>query len=262
VAQALHAAGVAVRGYDPYVGAGEPEKLAGCEVVYVCVPTPGSDDGSLDTTAVWKAIHEIEPHLRDATVVAVKSTVPPGTSDDLAAEFERLELASVPEFLVAARPLETFMNPDRVVIGAREERVFKLLLGICRFTSCDAPLVLVSPIEAELIKLCSNAMLAAKVSLANELALICETSGVDWRRVQEGVGLDHRIGRDHLSVRKDRGFGGGCLPKDLNGLIATADALGYSPRILSEIADFNRRISDSKTAHQEEPAGSRAGRVR
>lgn len=103
-------------------------------------------------------------------------------------------------------------------------------------------MLLVRPIEAELIKLCSNAMLAAKVSLANELAEICGRFGVAWPRVQAGVGMDRRIGPDHLAVSQERGFGGSCLPKDLDGLIAEAAGAGAEPELLRAIAGFNVRI--------------------
>lgn len=241
--EALTRAGVPVRAYDLYREVGRPETLAGSSVVFVCVPTPSADDGGLDLTEVWAAVAGVEPHLDDGTVVAVKSTVPPGTSDRLAEAFPRLELASVPEFLVAARPMETLTRPDRVVIGARSPATATALSELVALLAPAAPVVVVTPVEAELVKLCSNAMLAAKVALANELAEVCSMFGVEWPRVQRGVGLDRRIGPGHLTVTPQRGFGGGCLPKDLDGLIAAAAAAGYLPRILEEIARFNREIS-------------------
>src|SRR5213593_3523168 len=98
--EALERAGVTVHGYDPYLGAGAPEVLSDCSIVFLCVATPPSPSGELDTTAVWKAARDIEADLTDGTIVAVKSTVPPGTSEALAAEFPRFAFVSVPEFLV------------------------------------------------------------------------------------------------------------------------------------------------------------------
>ena len=197
LAQAMTRAGVTVRGFDPYLGASDPEALADAHVVFICVPTPASDDGTLDTVAVWKAVRDVEPYLADGTIVAVKSTVPPGTSDRLAAQSPRLQLASVPEFLVEAEPLQTLVRPDRIVVGARTPEAQDTLRDLLVRVAPDAPFVLVSPIEAECIKLCSNAMLAAKVSLANELALVCDAFGVGWNAIRDGVGLDRRIGHDH-----------------------------------------------------------------
>lgn len=105
-----------------------------------------------------------------------------------------------------------------------------------------APVVVVDPTEAELAKLCSNALLSAKVAMANELYEICDRYRVKWGRVQAVVGLDRRIGPDHLEVTKERGFGGVCLPKDMDGLVGAALRAGYMPTVLTEIASFNRRI--------------------
>jgi UDPglucose 6-dehydrogenase len=242
VAEAFAAAGVPTRGYDRYLGIGGVDRLAGCQVVFVCVPTPSGPDGGHDLTELRAAVEEAAPHLDADCIVTIKSTVSPGTCDRLADEHPNLEFASVPEFLVAARALETFTNPDRVVIGAASDAAAGVLRDLMRRVAPSAPALVVRPIEAELIKLCSNAFLAAKVSFANELAQLCERYGVAWPGVQAGVGMDHRLGPGHLSVSAERGFGGSCLPKDLDGLIAAATAAGYDPTLLREVAAFNRRI--------------------
>ena len=240
--EALQAAGAAVRGYDPYLGEGAPERLTGCAVVFVCVPTPSGSEGELDTSAVWKAVRDVESSLQDRTIVAVKSTVPPGTSAELTRDFPRFEFASVPEFLVSTRPLETLTMPDRVLIGALSGTVAHTLADLMRIVAPGAPILIMSPTEAELAKLFANAMLAAKVSMANELALICERFGMTWTNVQAAVGMDRRVGPDHLTVTPERGFGGGCLPKDLDGLIAASHRVGHDPLLLSAISRFNERI--------------------
>lgn len=242
VATAFSDADVPTRGYDPGLGIGRPEDLSGCSVIFCCVPTPGTEDGSYDLSILWSSVTEARPHLEPETIVVVKSTVPPGTCDALAAAFPQIEFANVPEFLVAARPVETFTKPDRVVIGARTPEVAATLSGLMARVAPASPIIVLSPTESELVKLCANAMLAAKVSIANELAEVCARFGVDWSRVQAGVGLDRRIGPDHLTVTPERGFGGSCLPKDLDGLIAAARSVGYPPALLEEIAGFNRRI--------------------
>jgi len=206
------------------------------------VSTQSVDDGSLDEREVWDAVAAIESHLPDGAVVAVKSTVAPGTCDRLAVAFHRLEVASVPEFLVADRPRESFANPDRLIIGTRSGEAASTLTDLLTRMAPGAPAVVVAPIEAELIKLCSNAMLAAKVTMANELAGVCRRFGVAWPRVRAVVGMDRRIGPDHLTVTPEGGFGGACLPKDLDGLIAAARSVGYEAEMLEAIAAFNRRI--------------------
>ena len=96
-----------------------------------------------------------------------------------------------------------------------------------RLIAPEAPILSLTPIEAELAKLSANAMLAAKIAVANDLALVCGRFDVPWSRVQAAVGLDRRIGLDHLSVSKERGFGGACLPKDLDGLVVASRSAGY-----------------------------------
>jgi UDPglucose 6-dehydrogenase len=256
VARAFSDAGLATRAFDSGLGIGRHEDLSDCEVVFVCVPTPGTESGAHDPSIVWSAIGQAEPHLRRDAVVAVKSTVPPGTCAALARSFPHLDIAHVPEFLVQARPDETFTRPDRVVIGAGSEATAGLLRALMGRVAPTAPILVTDPTEAELIKLCSNAMLSAKIAMANELAEVCGAYGVDWRRVQPGVGLDRRIGPDHLTVSAERGFGGSCLPKDLDGLIAAARSAGYDPTILEEIAASNRRIRHEAAVSADGSGGS------
>jgi UDPglucose 6-dehydrogenase len=242
VARAFSDAGVTVHGYDRYLEIGSPEDLGPCRVVFLCVPTPSLPNRGYDLGEVWSAANEIESYLPTGTIVVVKSTVSPGTNDRLAAAFPRVEFASLPEFLVEARPLETFTHPDRLIIGARSGEGATILRELLAMVAPEAPAVIVQPIEAELTKLCSNVLLAAKVAMANQLSDICEHYEVSWPRIKSVVGLDRRIGPDHLSVTEERGFGGSCLPKDLDGLIAAAEAAGCAPHLLEAIAEFNRRI--------------------
>ena len=104
-------------------------------------------------------------------------------------------------------------------------------------------------------------MLAVKVSFANELAEVCERFGVEWSRVQPGVGLDRRIGPDHLQVSPERGFGGACLPKDLDGLIAEAATAGYDPALLRAMAEFNARIRREALAEGNGGSAKASGRL-
>jgi UDPglucose 6-dehydrogenase len=242
VTRAFADAGVPVRGYDRYLEIGTADELAECSVVFLCVPTPSNDGEGHDLTEVWSAVREVEPHLESGTVVATKSTVPPGTSDALAETFPRLEFVVAPEFLVATHPVETFTHPDRIVIGARSGEAATMVADLMTRVAPTAPVVVVSPTEAELVKLCANVMLAVKVAMANELFEVCRRFGVSWSRIQGVVGLDRRIGPDHLSVTPERGFGGACLPKDLDALIASAREAGYTPTLLQEVQQFNQRI--------------------
>jgi UDPglucose 6-dehydrogenase len=234
--------GLRVRGYDPYLQVGRPEDLGPCPVTFVCVPSPAERGQRHDVSAVWDAVSTIAPFLRDGAVIAVKSTVPPGTCDELSRAFPSLEFVSCPEFLVAAAPVETLRRPDRVVIGGRSPKAVGAVRRVMELVSPEAPIVVLDPVEAELAKLCSNALLAAKVALANELFEVCAAFGAAWERIETAVGLDRRIGPEHLHVTAERGFGGRCLPKDLDGFVAAALLAGHRPEILETVAEFNRSI--------------------
>ena len=251
---AFRAAGVETRGYDRYRGIGSPADLATCSVIFICVPTPSEANGGHDLTEVAFAIREIEPHIGPGAVIAIKSTIPPGTCEELAARHPQLEFASVPEFLVASRAVESFVRPDRIVIGARSPETSATIARLMKAIAPEAPIVVLRTTEAELVKLCSNAMLAAKVSMANELSEVCGRFGVGWSNVQAVVGLDRRIGPEHLTVTTERGFDGECLPKDLDGLIAASRESGYEPTLLNEIAAFNQQV-------RREMSGQRMGQV-
>ncbi|MDQ3990743.1 MAG: hypothetical protein M3245_00320 [Actinomycetota bacterium] len=259
LAAALEDAGVEVLGYDLHRRIGRPEDLGPAEVVFLCVPTPPEPDGSADLSAVWAAVETAAPHLRPGTVIAVKSTVPPGTSNRLAERFPEMEFASVPEFLVQERPLETIRNQDRVVIGARSGEAAAAVADLMSRVAPSAPVLVLRPVEAELAKLASNAMLAAKVAVANELAEVSRRFGVPWSRVQSAVGLDRRIGPSHLTVTPERGFGGACLPKDFDALIAASRHAGYDPVLLERIAEFNRAIRDEAANGRHPRAAGTAG---
>ena len=240
--EALAAAKLPAHGYDPYLAVGLPESLSECSLVFLCVPTPPTPSGELDTSAVWKAVRDIEMSLDGGSVIAIKSTVPPGTCEILGADFPQFDFASVPEFLVSTRPLETLTRPDRIVVGASTQQAGDAIADVMRRVAPGAPIVRLTPTEAELVKLASNAMLAAKVSMANELAMVSERFGVDWTNIQAAVGLDRRIQPDHLTVSPGRGFSGGCFPKDLDGMIAAARSKGYAAPLLEAVASFNRWV--------------------
>jgi UDPglucose 6-dehydrogenase len=242
VREALADAAIPTRGYDLYQGEGHPSDMRDCAVVLMCVPTPCSEHGGYDLTEVWACARMLAEHLDPGAIIAVKSTVPPGTCDRLHRAHPQLEFASVPEFLVATKPRESFHDAQRIIIGARTFWAGDLLEGLMHRLVPGAAIVRVRPIEAELLKLSANALLAAKVTVANELAEVCASHGVRWSSIQHAIGMDPRIGPAHLTVTPERGFGGQCLPKDLDGLIAASREAGHFPSLLAEIARFNRRI--------------------
>ena len=226
------------------------KEIAGTDVTFIAVGTPSKDDGSLDLRYVEKAAEGIGGVLsrKDGYhVVVVKSTVTPTTTECLVIPtLERasgrragrdLGVAVNPEFLKEGMAVDDFMNPDRVVIGAVDERAAEAVRSL--YASFDCPFLLTTPSTAEMVKVASNSFLATKISFVNELGNICKLMGIDVRDVAKGMGMDKRIGPHFL--RAGCGFGGSCFPKDVAGLVAEAGRRGYDPVLMRAALEVNER---------------------
>jgi UDPglucose 6-dehydrogenase len=226
----------------------------GVDVLFVAVGTPSDGNGGgADLGYVHAAVEQAARALAsdsapDAfTVIVIKSTVPVGTSREVAKIVgghiapERFAVASNPEFLREGNAVADFMEPDRIVIGSRSERARKLLEELYMpLTRKGRPLVVTSTVEtAELIKYAANAFLATKVTFINELARLCESAGADVRELALGIGLDPRIGDKFLAPGP--GFGGSCFPKDLRALVKTANDFGSRLEIVETVIRANER---------------------
>src|SRR5574342_277830 len=196
LATVLEETGHEVAIYDPFKGHSDHTVLGvTCEVIFICVWTP-MKDGRLDVSTVWDAVETVTDSAV-TPLIAVRSTVTPGTMRLLQKAYPDQEFAFVPEFLVEADPINSTRNADRIVIGA--DHVFTTsLVEIMKTVAPAAPVVRVSAEEAVMVKLASNGLLASKVAIANELYDICKAYGVEWDNVRGAVGLDRRIGPDHL----------------------------------------------------------------
>lgn len=201
--------------------------LADRDVVFVCVPTPGADDGQADLTAVQAVVDQLGGVLRRGAVVALKSTVPVGTTSAMATRLRDtgIGVVSAPEFLRESRAVHDFCHPDRLVVGTHDESAAGL---VQRSYGLDADRVLLrmSPESAELAKYASNAFLAVKLSYTNSLATLCARVGADIDDVTGCMGADRRIGPEFL--RPGPGWGGSCLPKDTAALVHIARGHGVS----------------------------------
>jgi UDPglucose 6-dehydrogenase len=213
------------------------EGVAGAGIVIVAVGTPPTPDGEADLSDVRQAVGEAVVHAGAGAVVAIKSTVPPGTTRALDRGSGRADIAfvSFPEFLREGAALEDLHHPSRVVVGGSDPaavgRVAALLGGP------DTPRVLCDSASAELVKYGSNAFLATKISFINEMAQLCELTGADIERVADGMGLDPRIGRSFLSA--GLGWGGSCFPKDVRALETSAGYHGQSFWLLKAAIEVN-----------------------
>ena len=216
-------------------------------VVIVCVNTPSIDsDGSADLTDVLKVTEQIAKSVVDTTVVVIKSTVPVGTGQRVKELIMSINpsadihVASNPEFLSEGTSVHDFMNPSRIVIGAESDEAKEILRELfLPFVLQEVPILFSNLETAEMIKYASNAFLATKITFINEIADLCELTGVDIRGVAYGIGLDKRIGRDHL--RAGPGYGGLCFPKDTIALVQTARNAGSPVRIVEQVVDINNQ---------------------
>jgi UDPglucose 6-dehydrogenase len=239
----------------------------GAEVIFLALPTPSNEDGSIDTAAIEagaEALGAVLGEMEDYPTVVVKSTVVPGTTEDVIGPALELEsggrigvdfgLAVNPEFLREGSAVDDFTGPDKLVFGTDDDERAREALGAVYaplLDERDVSVVDTGLREAEIIKYANNAFLAAKVSLINELGNICKAHGVDAYEVADAIGLDDRIGEQFL--RSGVGWGGSCFPKDVNAIVAAAREEGYEPDLLQAAIDVNdrqpRRMLDLMDRH-------------
>ena len=215
------------------------------EAVFIAVGTPSRrGDGHADLSYVFAAAEELAGLLTDPVVVVTKSTVPVGTGDKIAALLkekgapEGVSVASNPEFLREGAAIADFKHPDRILVGAEDDRAREALAEIYRPLFLNrAPLLFTSRRTAELTKYAANAFLATKISFINELADLCEAVGADVQDLARGIGLDNRIGPKFLHAGP--GYGGSCFPKDTLALLRTAEEANVEQRIVSTVVGVN-----------------------
>lgn len=218
--------------------------------VIIAVGTPSALGGGADLKYVRSVIDDVAAWATPETVVVMKSTVPPGTGQRIAAQLKAsgVEYVSNPEFLREGSAVTDWFKTDRIVLGGSAlgvDRAAALYKGI------DAPILKCDIQSAELIKYASNAFLATKISYANEIARLCDRVDADVKVVLEGVGLDSRIGKAFLNA--GIGYGGSCFPKDSLALKQLASNSGYHFQLLSAVIEVNelqkRRIIGKLTRH-------------
>lgn len=217
------------------------------EPIFVCVPTPMRKDGSCNTDIIYNVLAELNEGER--SLIVLKSTVPPGTTDTFATRFNKLRLIFSPEFLTEANYVQDFLDQTTVIFG-RSCLASNADIGILtELFRKRFPVICAISVEAkiaEMVKYMTNTYLAMKVAWANEMYQICKALDIDYRKsMQVATDNDVRIGRSHVQVPgKDGkfGFGGTCLPKDLNALIAAAKAVSINPSVLEAVWDSNLKM--------------------
>ena len=219
-------------------------------MLFIGVGTPPLEDGAADMQHVIAVARGIGRHMTDYKVIVDKSTVPVGTADLVDAVLrEELQargltvayaVVSNPEFLKEGAAIDDFMRPDRVIVGAEDERAILLMRALYSpFIRNRDRLLVMDRRSAEFTKYAANAMLATRISFMNELALLAERLGVDIERVRQGIGTDPRIGTQFLYA--GTGYGGSCFPKDVRALRRAAQDHGVELKVLEAVSAANER---------------------
>jgi UDPglucose 6-dehydrogenase len=217
---------------------------------FIGVGTPPNEDGSADLKHVLEAARCVGRHMTDYKIIIDKSTVPVGTAEkvravvteELARRNFQVDFAVVsnPEFLKEGAAVEDFMRPDRIVVGADDERAILLMRALyAPFIRARDRLLVMDIKSAEFTKYAANAMLATRISFMNELALLADKVGADIEMVRTGIGSDPRIGYQFLYA--GTGYGGSCFPKDVKALRTTARENGLELKVLNAVEEANER---------------------
>lgn len=225
------------------------DALKEAEVVFLAVGTPQGEDGSADLRMIYAAAEQVGAIMSRSLTIVQKSTCPVGTATELerrvraalAARGVDLDFQVVvnPEFLREGNAVYDFMNPDRVVIGARSEAAGRLVASLYAPIASADRIVLMDPASAELTKYASNGFLALKISFMNEIANLCEATGADVEAVRRGIGSDSRIGPAFLGA--GIGYGGSCFPKDVQALIRTSLDFESPLQIMEAVSRADRK---------------------
>ena len=215
------------------------------KVIFLCLPTPQSDDGSADLTRVLAVVDQIATYANEYKILVSKSTVPVGTVDKIRQILKKkgkqeVDVVSNPEFLKEGSAIEDSLKPDRIVIGSKSKKAISVLMDVyAPFVRTGNPIMVMDEWSAEMTKYAANSFLATKISFMNELANLCDKSGADVEWVRKGMGSDPRIGQQFLFAGV--GYGGSCFPKDVKALIKTAQEHEYEFKILRAVDEVNER---------------------
>ena len=211
-------------------------------IIFIAIGTPPKENGEADLTGIENVARSIAKSMTSYCLIVEKSTVPVETGHWVRHTIEinkkkgvSFDVASNPEFLREVQAIKDFMQPDRIVLGVESKKAEKILREL--YSGIKAPLLVTNIRSAELIKHASNSFLALKISFVNAVSQVCELSGADIECVAQGLGMDKRIGRAFLDA--GIGFGGFCLPKDLDAFITISEKLGYDFNLLKEVKRIN-----------------------
>jgi UDPglucose 6-dehydrogenase len=221
------------------------EAVQQSEVIFLCLPTPPLEDGSVDLKHVLDVSSKMAKFINGYKIIVSKSTVPVGTCNKIkkiisSKTKRKFDVVSNPEFLKEGAAVSDFMSPDRVVIGTRSKRAADIMRELySSFMRVRERIILMDERSSELTKYAANSMLALRISFMNELSNLSGKVRADIDMIRAGIGSDQRIGSSFLFPGV--GYGGSCFPKDVKGLLKTAEEYKYDFKILKAIDEINRR---------------------
>lgn len=216
------------------------EAVTDSDLVIIAVGTPSAPDGQADLKYVFAAAESAAPYLKENVIIAIKSTVPPGTLESMQAIVSKktkttFKTASLPEFLREGTAVKDTLNPDRVVIGATDDVAVQTLSELHK--PFEAPIIVVSPESAQMGKYTANAYLATRITFINQIADLCAKNGANIQEVIQIIGKDKRIGEHYWYP--GLGYGGSCFPKDVNELAAYSRSVEEDENLLNKITSIN-----------------------
>jgi UDPglucose 6-dehydrogenase len=215
------------------------------DIVFICVGTPTKKNGiGADLSQIYSVSKEISKSINKFKIIITKSTVPVTTGDEIEkillkkVNKNKFSVISNPEFLREGEAIRDFIYPDRVVVGANDKKSANILKSLYSpLISKGAKFISTNRRAAELIKYASNAFLATKITFINEIANLCEKTGIDVEDISIGIGLDKRIGSRFL--RAGPAYGGSCFPKDTKAIVATADKFKINLSVIKSVIKSN-----------------------
>jgi UDPglucose 6-dehydrogenase len=215
------------------------------DIVFICVGTPTKKNGiGADLSQIYSVSKEISKSINKFKIIITKSTVPVTTGDEIEkillkkVNKKNFSVVSNPEFLREGEAIRDFIYPDRVVVGANDKKSANILKNLYSpLISKGAKFISTNRRAAELIKYASNAFLATKITFINEIANLCEKTGIDVEDISIGIGLDKRIGSRFL--RAGPAYGGSCFPKDTKAIVTTADKFKTNLSLIKSVIKSN-----------------------
>ncbi len=227
------------------------KSIKASDIIFICVGTPTKKSGSgADLSQIYQVAKEISSSLNKFKIIVTKSTVPVTTGDEIEKILlkkkknkNKFSVVSNPEFLREGEAIRDFIYPDRIVVGSNDKRSNRLLNNLyAPLISKGAQYIHTSRRAAELIKYSSNAFLATKITFINEIANLCEKTGINVEDISIGMGLDKRIGSRFL--RAGPGYGGSCFPKDTKAITSTADKFKINLAVIKSVIKSNENRSN------------------